>query len=40
MTVTVYMDEVGAVWIANVQGDILAEGFFKTSTVVSSWFWG
>jgi hypothetical protein len=30
MTVTVYMDEVGAVWIANVQGDILAEGFFKT----------
>ncbi len=30
MTVTVYMDEAGAVWIANVQGDILAEGFFKT----------
>ena len=30
MTVTVCMDETGAVWIANVQGDILAECFFKT----------
>jgi MOSC domain-containing protein YiiM len=30
MTVTVCMDEAGAVWIANGQGDILAECFFKT----------
>jgi hypothetical protein len=30
MTVMVYMDEAGAVWIANVDGDILAECFFKT----------
>ena len=29
MTVIVYMDAAGAVWIANGQGDILAEGFFK-----------
>jgi len=29
MTVTVYMDEAGSVWIASGQGDILAEGFFK-----------
>jgi hypothetical protein len=31
MTVTVCMNEVGAVWIENVQGDILAECFFKTA---------
>jgi hypothetical protein len=30
MTVTVCMNEAGAVWIENVQGDILAECFFKT----------
>jgi hypothetical protein len=30
MTVTVCMDEAGAVWIENVQGDILATCFFKT----------
>jgi hypothetical protein len=30
MTVIVYMDAAGAVWIANGQGDILAECFFKT----------
>jgi hypothetical protein len=30
MTVTVCMDEAGAIWIANDQGDILAECFFKT----------
>jgi hypothetical protein len=30
MTITVYIDEAGAVWIANGQGDILAECFFKT----------
>jgi hypothetical protein len=31
MTVTVCMNEAGAVWIENVQGDILAECFFKTA---------
>jgi len=30
MTITVYMDEAGAVWITSGQGDILAECFFKT----------
>jgi hypothetical protein len=30
MRVTVCMDEAGAVWIENVQGDILAACFFKT----------
>jgi len=30
MTVIVYMNAAGAVWIANGQGDILAECFFKT----------
>ena len=30
MTVTVCMDEAGAIWIANGQGDLLAECFFKT----------
>jgi hypothetical protein len=30
MTVTVCMNEAGAVWIENVQGDILAACFFKT----------
>jgi hypothetical protein len=30
MTITVHMDEAGSVWIANGQGDILAECFFKT----------
>lgn len=30
MIVTVCMDETGAVWIANDQGAILAECFFKT----------
>ena len=30
MTVTVCMDETGAIWIANGQGAILAECFFKT----------
>jgi len=30
MTVTVCMNEEGAVWIENVQGDILAACFFKT----------
>src|SRR5262249_57650542 len=30
MTVTVCMDEAGAIWIANGQGAILAECFFKT----------
>jgi hypothetical protein len=30
MMVMVCIDEAGAVWIANGQGDILAEGFFKT----------
>jgi hypothetical protein len=30
MTVTVCMDEAGAVWIVNGQGAILAECFFKT----------
>jgi len=30
MTVTVCMNEVGAIWIADGQGDILAECFFKT----------
>jgi hypothetical protein len=30
MTVTVCMNEAGAVWIENVQGDILASCFFKT----------
>ena len=30
MRVMVCMDEAGAVWIANGQGDILAECFFKT----------
>ena len=30
MTVIVCMDEVGAIWIANGQGDRLAECFFKT----------
>ena len=31
MTITVYRDEAGSVWIANGQGDILAECFFKTA---------
>ena len=30
MMVMVCMDEAGAVWIENVQGDILAACFFKT----------
>jgi hypothetical protein len=30
MTVTVCMNEEGAVWIENVQGDILAACFFRT----------
>jgi hypothetical protein len=30
MTVTVCMNEAGAIWIANDQGDMLAECFFKT----------
>jgi hypothetical protein len=30
MTVTVCMDEAGAIWIVNSQGNILAECFFKT----------
>jgi hypothetical protein len=30
MTVIVCMDEAGTIWIANGQGDILAECFFKT----------
>jgi len=30
MTVTVCMNEAGAVWIENIQGDILAACFFKT----------
>ena len=30
MTVTVCMNEAGAVWIETVQGDILAACFFKT----------
>jgi hypothetical protein len=29
MIVTVCMDEAGAIWIANGQGDLLAECFFK-----------
>jgi hypothetical protein len=31
MTVTVCMNEAGAIWIENDQGDILAECFFKTA---------
>ena len=31
MTVTVCMNDAGAVWIENVQGDILAECFFRTA---------
>ena len=30
MTVIVCMDEAGTIWIANGQGDMLAECFFKT----------
>ena len=39
MTVTVCMDEAGAIWIANGQGTILAACFFKTEDETEDELW-